>query len=50
MSGYTGARVRSAEYNMVVGLKSVEQLTLAAVFSGLRGITEVYNLFKIGNR
>ena len=33
---------------LVVGLKSVGQLTLSPVFSGLRGITEVYNLRYIG--
>ena len=36
--------------NMVVGLISVDQLSLYALFSGLRGITEVYNLMRIGNR
>ena len=35
--------------NMVVGLKSVEQLTLVAHFSGFQGITEVYNLRIAGN-
>ena len=35
---------------MVVGLISVEQLTLDPVFSDIRGITEGYNLVKIGNR
>ena len=29
---------------MVVGLRSVRQLTLDAHFSGSQGITEVYNL------
>ena len=35
--------------NMVVGLKTVGQLTLSVHFSGFRGITEVYNLSKAGN-
>ena len=30
--------------NVVVGLRSVDQLTLSMHFSGFRGITEVYNL------
>ena len=34
--------------NMVVGLISVDQLTLRLLFSGFRGITEVYNLLRIG--
>ena len=33
----------------VVGLKSVEQLTLSVDFSGFQGITEVYNLPLAGN-
>ena len=33
--------------NMVVGLKSVSQLSLGAHFSDIQGITEVYNLSKI---
>ena len=32
------------DLNMVVGLKSVAQLSLTVHFSGFRGITEVYNL------
>ena len=32
-----------------MGLKSVEQLTLDGLFSGFRGITEVYNLVELGN-
>ena len=32
-----------------VGLKSVEQLSLSAEFSGFRGMTEVYNLLVAGN-
>ena len=39
-----------AEYKVVVGLISVAQLTLGAIFSDIRGMTEVYNLIKIGNR
>ena len=42
-SGYTAAR-SSRGVNMVVGLYSVEQLSLSVHFSGLLGITEVYNL------
>ena len=38
------------EYNMVVGLISVDQLTLGPHFSDIRGSTEGYNLVKIGNR
>ena len=34
--------------NTVVGLKSVVQLSLYVLFSGSRGITEVYNLIYIG--
>ena len=33
---------------MVVGLKSVAQLSLDDHISDIRGITEVYNLAKIG--
>ena len=33
---------------MVVGLKSVGQLSLVTHFSGFQGITEVYNLVDIG--
>ena len=33
---------------MAVGLKSVGQLTLGPVFSGFQGITEGYNLVKVG--
>ena len=33
--------------NVVVGLKSVAQLTLGAHFSDIRTITEVYNLVRI---
>ena len=34
--------------NSVVGLKSVHQLSLYVLFSGFLGMTEVYNLRKIG--
>ena len=34
--------------NMVVGLKSVQQLSLGARFSGFQGMTEVYNLAVAG--
>ena len=40
----TAASAPRARYNMVVGLKSVGQLTLDVHFSGFKGITEVYNL------
>ena len=33
---------------MVVGLRSVDQLTLSYEISGSRGMTEVYNLLRIG--
>ena len=33
--------------NMVVGLRSVAQLSLGARFSRSRGMTEVYNLLRI---
>ena len=42
--GHAGQR------NSAVGLKSVDQLTLVVLFSGLRGMTEVYNLATAGNR
>ena len=48
MSGYTGARAWRPANNMVVGLKSVAQLTLEGLFSGFQGITEVYNLATVG--
>ena len=35
---------------MVVGLKSVAQLTLSPDFSDIRTITEVYNLAEADNR
>ena len=44
---------RAAVYgrvNEVVGLKSVAQLTSEALFSDLRGITEVYNLPEVEDR
>ena len=34
---------------MVVGLKSVQQLTLSVQISGFPGMTEVYNLRNIDN-
>ena len=34
---------------MVVGLKSVRQLSLYVHFSGFIGMTEVYNLLSVGN-
>ena len=34
--------------NMVVGLRSVDQLSLVRHFSGFRGITEVYNVAGAG--
>ena len=33
---------------MVVGLRSVDQLSLDEHFSDIRGMTEVYNLSKLG--
>ena len=48
----TRSRVRAGPShgaNMAVGLKSVEQLTLEAHFSEMRGITEVYNLATADN-
>ena len=47
LSGYTAV---SGRVNMVVGLISVAQLTSRALFSDIRGMTEVYNLVKIDNR
>ena len=41
--------VRSGQSNSAVGLISVAQLTLGTQISGIRGITEVYNLVKTGN-
>ena len=41
-------RGQSPGVNMVVGLKSVDQLSLGAHFSGSRTITEVYNLATAG--
>ena len=35
--------------NKAVGLKSVAQLSLCVLFSGSRGITEVYNVLRAGN-
>ena len=33
---------------MVVGLRSVDQLSLSTQISGIRGMTEVYNLVYVG--
>ena len=45
-----GSAVRYGGVNEVVGLRSVAQLSLYVLFSGLRTMTEVYNLFRIDNR
>ena len=45
---YTTPRALYTGLNIAVGLKSVDQLTSGPYFSGSRGITEVYNLTKIG--
>ena len=37
------------DINIAVGLKSVQQLTLSAQFSGFQGITEGYNLATVDN-
>ena len=42
------SRTRHGVHNMVVGLRSVAQLTLEVDISGSRGITEVYNLLTAG--
>ena len=56
--GYTSLppRVYSAgacgyvsQRNMVVGLKSVDQVSLCTRFSGFRGMTEGYNVATAGN-
>ena len=39
-----------ASYKCVVGLRSVDQLSLSTDFSDLRTMTEGYNLSEIGNR
>ena len=44
----TAVRGASARCNMVVGLRSVRQLTLDDQISDIRGMTEGYNLAKIG--
>ena len=44
-----GPGMQSREVKVVVGLISVEQLSLSALISGFWGITEVYNLLRIGN-
>ena len=41
-------RGRYPRLNIVVGLKSVDQLSLSVQISGSRTITEVYNLVEIG--
>ena len=43
--GFAGPGTLSQE---AVGLKSVDQLSLSVLFSGFRGITEGYNLLRIG--
>ena len=48
LTALVGATGMYGRLNEVVGLKSVGQLTLGAVFSGSPGITEVYNLVEIG--
>ena len=45
---YSRCTGHAGRTNMVVGLKSVRQLTLGTQISDIRGITEVYNLVKIG--
>ena len=44
------ARGPTARLNQAVGLISVAQLTSRPLFSGLRTITELYNLSELGNR
>ena len=44
-----GMPVRYGGVNMVVGLKSVGQLSLDVHFSDIRGMTEVYNVEITGN-
>ena len=46
----TVPRGHAGQLNSAVGLKSVDQLTLGRHFSGLRTMTEVYNLLTVGNR
>ena len=41
-------RGAAAQKNSVVGLKSVEQLSLSTQISGFQGMTEVYNLSAAG--
>ena len=43
-----GPGMQSARSEVAVGLRSVDQLTLGPLFSGLQGITEGYNLVNIG--
>ena len=44
-----GPGMQSPELNMPVGLISVRQLSLYALFSGFQGFTEGYNLAVAGN-
>ena len=50
LPGYSHDRACGAadRGNMVVGLRSVAQLSLYALFSGFLGMTELYNLVRIG--
>ena len=41
-------RTRHGVLYMVVGLISVDQLSLGLQISGFQGMTEVYNLIKVG--
>ena len=41
-------RVQYREVNSAVGLRSVDQLTLYAQISDIEGMTEVYNVMRIG--
>ena len=48
--GHTYVGAAPASLKVAVGLKSVRQLSLSLHFSGLRGMTELYNLVRIDNR
>ena len=50
LAGHVQPRVHGAygRVNMVVGLISVARLSLWVHFSGFQGITERYNLLRIG--
>ena len=49
-SGHAEAcREQSPGPNSAMGLISVDQLSLYVLFSGSEGMTEVYNLSKLGN-